>query len=295
MSKYKDVFIEKSQLKHNNLYDYSLVKDDINCRSLVDIICHIHGVFSMEARVHSSNGVGCRECMKNKIINNNRKNKEHFIKKANILHAGKYDYSKVDYIDAKHKVIIICSIHGEFLQTSSNHYSYGCPQCGKISIGNKLRKSTEQFIIDANKIHNYKYDYSKVIYIDAITNVDIICPKHGVFSQKPNKHLSNHGCIYCRESRGERKIDIYLNNKQILFNRQKRFIDCVDKLTLPFDFYLPEYNLCIEFDGRQHFEPVFDFNNGNWFELTKKHDKIKNEYCENKNIKLLRVSYKDDI
>ena len=57
---------------------------------------------------------------------------------------------------------------------------------------------------------------------------------------------------------------------------------------MPFDFYLPNYNLCIEFDGAQHYRPVFGEHN---FEQTQKHDKIKNEYCESHNIELLRIPY----
>ena len=84
-------------------------------------------------------------------------------------------------------------------------------------------------------------------------------------------------------------------SSNILFEKQKRFSDCRDKNPLPFDFYLPEYNMCIEYDGRQHFEPV-NFGGGlqetkDNFQLTNRHDKIKTQYCIDNNIKLLRIPY----
>ena len=78
-----------------------------------------------------------------------------------------------------------------------------------------------------------------------------------------------------------------LEDNHIAFEREKSFSDCRDTKPLPFDFYLPNYNLCIEFDGQHHFE---DRGFGN-LEITKKHDEIKNQYCQNNNINLLRIPY----
>lgn len=101
------------------------------------------------------------------------------------------------------------------------------------------------------------------------------------------------GCL--SQSRGELKITEYLEENHINFESQKRFDDCRDKKPLPFDFYLPDYNICIEYDGRQHFEPV-NFA-GDWqetknnYELTNKHDNIKTQYCKDKNMRLIRIPY----
>ena len=87
-------------------------------------------------------------------------------------------------------------------------------------------------------------------------------------------------------SHGERRIYKYLIEHNISFKREKKFNDCFFKYRLPFDFYIPKYNLCIEFDGRHHFEEIRgDFN------LIKKRDEIKNNYCKNNNIKLIRIPY----
>ena len=105
---------------------------------------------------------------------------EEFIKKAREVHGDKYDYSKVEYVKSKAKVTIICPEHGEFLQTPQKHlYGQGCPKCG-----HKSELTTEEFIKKAREVHGDKYDYSNVEYVDAKTNVCIICKQHGVFWQR---------------------------------------------------------------------------------------------------------------
>jgi hypothetical protein len=119
---------------------------------------------------------------------------EQFIKKAKSIHGNKYDYSKVNYIKSYIKVIIICPKHGEFLITPNNHLSKkaGCSIC----FGNKTL-TTKQFIIKANDIHNNRYDYSLVQYINTSSKVKVKCNKHGIFNVTPNDHLSNCGCPDC--------------------------------------------------------------------------------------------------
>jgi very-short-patch-repair endonuclease len=117
-----------------------------------------------------------------------------FISKANKIHKNRYDYSKVNYINAKTKVTIICSEHGEFQQTPSNHLSnYNCQKCAK-----NFQLDTNSFIEKAINIHNNKYDYSKVNYINADTQIIIICREHGEFSQIPDFHINRKcGCPKC--------------------------------------------------------------------------------------------------
>ena len=212
---------------------------------------------------------------------------EIFINKANIKHENKYDYSKVEYINNKEKIKIICPIHNEFIQTPNDHLNgCGCPICGS----NKL--NTLKFIEKAECIHENKYDYSKVEYIHSKNKVKIICPEHGEFIQIPNHHLNGAGCPICKESRGEREIKKFLNLHNIKFAHQKRFLMCKDKKPLPFDFYLPELNVCIEFNGRQHYRPVPYWGGDKNFEKQQKRDKIKLNFCIVNKINLIII---DDI
>ena len=125
--------------------------------------------------------------------------KEEFIQRAILIHGNKYDYSDVNYINSDTKVLLHCPIHGAFWLSPDKHIhrAYGCPKCGIKRRVDKRRTTLEDFIARANKKHGGKYDYSRVVYTNSQTKVEIICPQHGVFSQTPDMHLSGHGCPKC--------------------------------------------------------------------------------------------------
>ena len=178
---------------------------------------------------------------------------EEIIKRFVKIHGTKYDYSKVVYTGAKSKVIVICRKHGEFGVILDKHVlGSNCPKCVAEQYHKDFKKSTNEFINRAIEIHGDKYDYSLVNYINNKTKVSIICPKHGIFTQRSSSHIKGYGCNMCKESFGERNIRKILENRKINFKSQHRFNDCRLKLPLPFDFYLPEHNTCIEFNGKQH-------------------------------------------
>ena len=276
-------FINKSKLKHGDKYDYSLV-EYINCNTKIKIICPIHGIFEQDPNHHYK--YGCKKCSNNILYEN-----KDFIEKANFVHNNKYDYSKVNYKNAHIKVEIVCSEHGVFEQKPNSHLmGYGCSSCG----GNK-KLTNDVFIKKSNIIHNNKYDYSLVNYKNNRTKVKIICPKHDIFKQTPSNHLTGHGCSKCYNSIGEKFIENYFIDKKILYEPQKKFNGCKYKYKLKFDFYLPNKNCCIEFDGKQHFEKYNFEKNNDRLENRKKRDQIKNIYCQENNIKLHRIKYSDNL
>lgn len=128
-----------------------------------------------------------------------RKTKEQFIEQAKLVHCNdKYDYSKIEYINNSTKLCILCQVHGEFWQNPYSHLcGCGCPKCANEIIGFSKRKTREQFIEEALKLYNEKYNYDKVIYINARTKINILCPEHGEFWQAPETHLRNVGCAKC--------------------------------------------------------------------------------------------------
>jgi hypothetical protein len=195
LEKRKDDFINKANIVHDNKYDYSKV-NYINYTTKVIIICPLHREFEITPKRHSgTEQTGCALC----YYDEKRYTKEMFIEKANLKHNNKYDYSKVIYTAANNKVIIICSIHGEFEQRPGSHlFGKGCRICGNNNYILTRMKTFEQFIEESNQIHNNYYDYSKVNYIDYNTKIIIICPKHGEFQQHPKNHcVMKHGCIKC--------------------------------------------------------------------------------------------------
>ena len=134
---------------------------------------------------------------------------ENFIDKAKKIHGDKYDYSKVNYVNSKTKVCIICPKHGEFWQEPRHHLSkHGCPMCGKENSDRKQSLTLNEFIEKSNQIHNGKYRYDKVNYVNAETKVCIICPKHGEFWQDPHSHLRGQGCPKCGRERNINSIKI---------------------------------------------------------------------------------------
>ena len=121
-----------------------------------------------------------------------------FIEKARETHNDKYNYSKVNYVNIKTKICIICPKHGEFWQTPHDHLcGQGCPKCGNEKIAKIKQYTTEDFIQKAKEVHGDMYDYSKVNYINPLTKVCIVCPEHGEFWQKPANHLHGQGCPKC--------------------------------------------------------------------------------------------------
>jgi hypothetical protein len=191
------------------------------------------------------------------------------------------------------KIKIICPIHGIFEQIPHSHLNgKGCKLCG-----NNTKKSLKDFIEESKKVHGDKYDYSLVEYINNKIPVKIICQKHGVFLKSPKTHVHNiSGCPSCCSSKGEEMIRLFMDENKIRYKRWKSLPGCVYKLPLRFDFYLPEHNTCIEFDGDQHYYNYGkDKYNKENLEIRKLRDTIKNKYCKENEIKLIRIRNKNNI
>lgn len=163
---------------------------------------------------------------------------------------------------------------------------HGCPKCTKQIPW--TQKMFERCVYDM-----YHGEYSVLSEYQGMH--EYITMKHNtcghVWNTKPSDFRAGHGCPKCASSKGEKYIRKWLNGQHIDNIEQKRFDDCRDKLPLPFDFYLPTYNLIIEYDGRQHFEEVRAWGGEQGLALYQRHDAIKNQYCKDNNINLLRIPY----
>lgn len=284
------IFIKKAQKIHEDKYDYSLVSY-VNSKTKIKILCLKHGEFEQIPSKHLQ-GQGCSKCANEKLSKIKLKSTVDFLEKLG--DNKKYDYSKTKYEGRFKKVIIICPKHGEFKQTPDNHLNgKGCPRCAN----EKRKYNTIIFIQKAKKIHGNRYDYSISNYSGSNIKISIICKKHGIFKQKPSSHINHkQGCPYCNESKGEKEIRNYLVKNKIVFERQKKFDNCRGKKkSLPFDFYLPKKNLLIEYDGKQHYINNEYFGGKKEFQARQLNDKIKSNFAKDNNIKLLRITYKDDI
>lgn len=180
-------FIAKARKRHGDKYDYSKVvyrrTDEKVC-----IVCPEHGEFWQEPHNHIQ-GAGCPKCS-----NMYSPSTEEFIAAARAVHGDKYDYSKAVYNGNKRKLCVVCPEHGEFWITPNNHISkkVGCSRCtGYYDL------TIEEFIDEANKRFNNKYDYSKAVWRGFQKKIEIICPEHGSFFQTPMSHLKTMGCGKC--------------------------------------------------------------------------------------------------
>lgn len=284
-----DEFIKKAKIVHNNTYTYDNAEYKSN-KDKITITCKMHGNFEQLPFNHLR-GYRCPGCF-GKIKYDNTS----FIVKCNGIHNNKYDYSKVNYVNNKAKIIIICPVHGEFSQKACHHLAgKECIHCAALARGKERSYDSEEFKTKASIKHNCFYNYEKVEYIRSFNKVRIICPNHGEFQQLPANHLLGQGCPKCSSSSGETLISSYLTEMGILFEAEKRFDDCKNKKPLPFDFYIESMNVCIEYDGEQHFRVVEYFGGERGYEKRKINDSIKSEYCRNNNITLIRIRYDENI
>jgi hypothetical protein len=218
-----NIHIAKAKKIYNNKYDYSKVKY-IKSKEDIIIICPIHGEFKKRIFNHL-NGQGCQKCAILKRSKTRIKKQSDFILDCIVLHGNRYDYSKVNYLNAKDKITIICSEHGEFQQTPYNHLQgKGCQKCGLRKRTISKTKTKEEFILDSIEMHGNKYDYSKVEYKQTNKKVIIICPKHGEFEQLPKNHIQGYGCLKCHRNTNyqyKRGWESFFKEYQEIYNQIK--------------------------------------------------------------------------
>ena len=214
-----------------------------------------------------------------------------------MIHGDKYDYSKSNYINSVTKTTIICPIHGEFQQMPIEHMrGQGCPKC-KFDSQRNLHGFDDiktYFLTKAKEVHGDKYDYSKVELEYISQKVCIICPVHGEFWQIPNAHLQGVGCPQCgyRKQNCELKIAEILKSNGITYKRHAKF-EWLGRQNV--DFYLPDYNIAIEYQGLQHFKPIKFYGGEKAFDKTIERDKRKYMLCKENNLKLMYVSFEKEL
>jgi ssDNA-binding Zn-finger/Zn-ribbon topoisomerase 1 len=286
----REEFIEKAEAIHGKKYGYSFVEYE-GIFLKIKIVCSKHGEFLQSPHTHLS-GSGCPICKGVSISHKLTKTYEDFLKRAMIVHGDRYRYSELSYERLKKPIEIICPKHGPFFQKPEKHIAgHGCTKC-RIEQGTfKTKDTSEKFIVKAENVQGKKYDYSGVVYKNSDTKVQIICPKHGIFSQSPESHLSGSGCPVCSESMGEKFIRIYFQSHKIEYEGQKKFEGCRNKRCLPFDFYIHRLNLCIEYDGEQHYFPYSRYGGDTALKKIKVNDALKNKFCLNNGIRLIRIPY----
>ena len=296
----KEEFIEKAIKIHGNDYNYDEV-EYINSHTKVKIRCNrCNKYFFVRPNGHLSGKSGCVKCNQRKAHLLAKTTKEEFIKRFIKTNSSLelIDFEKEFDNGMKSKLTVRCSKCGNtFVRKASDLLKhFKCEICHRKELSLKMTKSKEEFIEKAKTIHKDRYCYDKVKYINCNSKVEILCNTcNRSFFQTPSNHIGGKGCPHCKMSKGEIKIENILINLNIQYEKQKIFKDCIFKKYLPFDFYLPNHNLCIEFQGGQHYE-TFRFETDT-IELEKRkyRDAIKKQYCLDHNIKLLEIRYDENV
>lgn len=244
-------FIDRARAVHGHTYSYDS-SDYIQSHKPISIRCKDHGLFEQRPCDHWV-GYGCPKCGVYKRSGITKKsNTKEFIEKAVSIHGNKFGYAFVVYQGNNVKVSIHCREHGMFEQIPNSHLNgKGCPTCGGTG-----KSTTKRFIKQASVIHQDKYDYSMVNYVNNQTKVKINCSNHGLFEQTPNDHLDGAGCPGCAKTGFDKTMDgyIYLLRSECgkyakigITHKPKQRHITLTKAT-PFPFHIIE---CIKGTGSQ--------------------------------------------
>ncbi len=291
-------FITKSKEIHGDKFDYGRV-EYVNSITKIELVCNDCGyTFGVLPSNHFA-GQSCKRCAYKTIPQNISISHDAFVQKSSDMYGDKFTILGV-YKNNKTKIKIKCNDCGYiFDRRPSSHTGryVDCMSCSRQVLPQNIPKSTEDFICDAIKTHGYMYDYSLVEYITCRDDVDIVCVTCGyMFKQNPSKHISGCGCPCCNFSKGEMAVKRFLDENTISYICQKSFDGCVNPKTmfkLRFDFYLPDNTTIIEYDGEHHHIPIEFFGGQPRFEEYVALDCIKNEYCNDNNLRMIRIPYWD--
>jgi predicted Zn-ribbon and HTH transcriptional regulator len=299
----KDIINAKNKRKTHHQYLTEIINKNIQIEPLEEYIdsktnirhrCKICK-HEWDARPYNIlSGYGCPMCSIQKTKEANTKTHDEYI--IELFNKNPTVEVIDQYKGANKPIKHYCKIHNiEFyIRPSDALRGSGCKKCQLEKIRNIQVKSHKQYEKELTEM-NINIEVVGT-YETALTPITHKCLKCGYeWSAIPNNILRGSGCPKCNESHGEKSISSWLNRHKIKFIQQYRFNDCKDKYTLPFDFYLVDYNICIEYQGEQHYRAVDFFGGDAKFKLRQLHDQIKKDYCDNHNIPLLCIRYDENI
>jgi very-short-patch-repair endonuclease len=304
--KYLKVFNESNKSKNKKEYNNidkirSYVKDMYNdefeildgeCLNSLSLLRIKHNkcghIWFKKIGPFLNSGSKCPDCAKG------RNNLLTLQSRCDLKYNGEYSIINIDgYVNNKSNITVRHNKCGHIFTPRMDNFfnsSTKCPKCAgkcKLTIDEVKRR-----------FHNlYSDDYSLIIEDEPKNNDTLLTINHNCGNTwtaiLSNILYKNTGCPFCKISRGERLIKTYLDDNKINYKMEYRFKDLKNKRLLPFDFYLKDFNMCIEFDGIQHFEPIEFFGGQSSLDRNIIIDKMKTDFCISKGIELIRISYKD--
>ena len=294
-TKSHDEFLSDVKKVHANV---RVLGEYINSSTKIKCACETHGT---EWEIKPSNllhgQTGCKKCQIEKMRKRLMKTQDEFVSQMKKHHPsvkvlGEY---RGNHTPVKCKCLkcgkVITPTPSNVLK--KNNAQRPCMYCSITERGIRSRKTHDEFVEELKETLPNVEVMSE--YTVSSGYVKCRCLKDGYEWESKAYHLlAGHGCSKCKSSEGEKEIARVLRNNDIEYVIQHRFEDCRHKRPLPFDFYLPEHNSVIEYDGVQHFKPIDFFGGEEMFEYRVKMDEIKNNYCKAKGIEMLRIPYTEN-
>ena len=262
-------------------YGYKVIDDSYkDSRTPINVICPKGHTWKVTFGHFKGNNCRCAECRKLE-----RRYSENVILET--LNNNGYKLNSVFIKNAATYVNITCP-KGHIYECSFESFKNKGRRCRKCSGSHK--HTIEEVKDFANQ---YGYEVISDTYLNNKTHLIFKCPKDHKFSMRFDHFKSGARCPFCRESKGEKDILKYLDEHNVKYIRQYRYEDCRDVKPLPFDFYLPDYNICIEYDGELHYKSIDFYGGEEELMRQQNRDNIKTQYCKDNNITLIRIPYWD--
>lgn len=283
-----EAYVKEVALKNPSI---EVVGKYVNSKTKITHYCKVHNCFWDTTPNSILNGCGCPMCRLDKFKKTRTKTHEEYLQLLNEVNPEIIPLE--NYVTATTKILHYCKRHDLKWETTPYNVlnlACGCPECLKEKISEKNRKSHEQYLLD---LKDKKIDVMVVDeYINSSTPIKHKCVKCGYeWYSNPTCVLNSKGCPHCAMSKGEKSIKDWLIDNNIEYYSQYKYEDCKDRRPLPFDFYLPKYNLCIEYQGKQHYEEIEYFGGKDAFTVRQEHDEIKRKYCKENGVELLEIPY----
>lgn len=299
---------DKNRLDYNYVYNeflkrgYQLLQDTYdNANEKMIYVCNKHPEYIQDITYGNlQQGHGCKYCGKEKGI---QQRLVPFVRIQDLFLDREYTLlsEESEYKNNKTPLSYVCSKHPNKIQKISYNTLYngeGCYFCGVESTKQKLKKDFDE-VIKVFEKQGYKLLSTEEEYVNATSKLRYMCPKHNdvVLYTNYSSMYNGEGCPLCKESKGEKVIRNILTEMNIEFIPQKKFDDLKDIRCLSYDFYLPSYNMLIEYQGAFHDGTVHKTNpelqTKENLSNQKKHDDMKRDYAKNNGYYLLEIWYWD--
>lgn len=233
-------FLARCKAVHGDTYDLSRVAY-VGMTKKIEVICQKHGSFFPQAGNFVGAGSGCPACGRESTGLVSRKPLAYYVAKGQEVHAGRFEYAGLQYVDGAAYLQVVCPAHGEFLQLAQDHIKgIGCEKCARPVF------NLDTFTASATEAHGGKFNYEKADYTGTTDKVCIICPEHGEYWQTPNMHVNmQQGCPRCGHvgpSVAQLEIAAFLQqHTSVLIGHR------VSRKEL--DVFMPDLNLAVEYHG----------------------------------------------